>query len=137
MGEIPAPHEVLAFLDKAAGELDALGKEQESAYLNLGDAETEYQEKLDEALIELAEEYEAKEKRLPGEDVRLARARKRIDFAVYTRYRKAKRHAEGLDRHAKLLGTAVTARQSTLRGIREGMSTEGLGNTGETFGRRQ
>lgn len=135
MNALPSPAEVIAFLDKAAGELDALGKEQESAYLDLGDTEAEYQEKLDEALLELVEEYEIKEQRLPGEDVRLAKARKRIDFAIYTRYRKAKRRAEGLDRHAKLLGTAVTARQSTLRGLREGMSTEGFGNTGETFGK--
>jgi hypothetical protein len=127
MTALPAPAEVIEFLHTAAGELDSLGKELEAAHLDLGDCEAEYQEKLDEALLELVEDYERREKRLPGEDVRLAKARKRIDFSVYTRFRKAKRRAEGLNRHAKLLETAVTARQSTLRGIREGMSSEGFG----------
>jgi hypothetical protein len=130
---LPQPSEVIGFLDKSAEELDKLGKELEAAHLDLGDAEAEYQEKLDEALLELVEEYERREKRLPGEDVRLAKARKRMDFAVYTRYRKSKRRVEGLTRHSRLLETAVGARQSTLRGIREGMTLEGHGGTRESF----
>jgi hypothetical protein len=109
----------MEFLNDAAGQLDSLGKQLEEAHIALGDAETAYDEKLDEALIELVEEYERLEKRLPGEDVRLAKARKRIDFEVYVRFKKAKRLVEGLNRHIRAIETAVGARQSTLRGMRE------------------
>jgi hypothetical protein len=77
---LPQPSEVIEFLDTAAGDLDRLGKELETAHIDLGDAETAYEQKLDEALLELVDEYEQMEKRLPGEDIRLAKARKRIDF---------------------------------------------------------
>ena len=115
----PTPHAVMEFLNEAAGELDTLGKELEDAHLDLGDTEAEYDEQLDIALLDLVDEYERAEKRLPGEDVRLAKARKRMDFEVYVRYRKAKRRVEGLNRHIKAIETAVGARQSTLRGLRE------------------
>jgi hypothetical protein len=135
-GSVPSPATVMAWLDQAAEELDQLGKDLEAAHIDLGDAETEYEEKLDEALLELVEEYERLEKRLPGEDVRLAKARKRIDFGIYVRFKKAKRRAEGLNKHRQLLETAVSARQSTLKGLREGMHMEGHGPAGETFGRQ-
>lgn len=133
---VPTPAAVMAFLDRAAEDLDKLGKELEAAHIDLGDAEAEYEGKLDEALLELVEEYEATEKRLPGEDVRLAKARKRIDFEVYVRFKKAKRRVEGLNLHSRKLETAVTARQSTLKGLREGMTLEGRGTPGGTLGRR-
>lgn len=133
---LPTPAAVMAWLDQAAAELDQLGKDPEAAHLALGDAEVEYMEKKDEALIELEDEYERREKRLPGEDVRLARARKRMDFEVYVRYRKAKRRVEGLTGHARRLEEAVGARQSTLKTMREGFGLEGYGKDGETFGER-
>jgi hypothetical protein len=129
MTALPSPAEVIAFLDRAAGELDTLGKELEQAHILLGDAESEYEEKLDEALLELVDDYEQREARLPGEDVRLAKARKRMDFSVYTRYRKAKRRIEGLNLHSRKLETAVTARQSTLKAMRESLSLEGFGSS--------
>ena len=129
-GSLPTPAAVIEFLDNAASELDQLGKELEAAHIDLGDAETAYEEKLDEALIELVDEYERLEKRLPGEDVRLAKARKRIDFDVYVRFKKAKRRVEGLNLHAKKVETAVSARQSTLRGMREENELHHAGFTG-------
>lgn len=132
-GSLPNPATVIAFLNSAAGELDTLGKELEAAHIDLGDTETAYVEALDEALLELVEEYEAQEKRLPGEDVRLAKARKRIDFELYAAYRRAKRRVEGLNRHARKLETAISARQSTLKGIRE---ETGLHSSGFTGGER-
>lgn len=137
MTALPQPSEVIEFLDTAAGDLDRLGKELEAAHIDLGDAETAYEQKLDEALLELVDEYEQMEKRLPGEDVRLAKARKRIDFEFYVRFKKAKRRVEGLNLHSRKLETAISARQSTLKGLREGISSEGFGNTGETFGARR
>jgi hypothetical protein len=136
MTALPQPSEVIAFLDTAAGDLDRLGKELEAAHLDLGDAETVYEQAMDEALLELVEEYELTGKRLPGEDVRLAKARKRIDFALYSTFKKAKRRVEGLNLHSRKLETAISARQSTLKGLREGMSSEGFGHTGKTFGRQ-
>jgi len=129
-GSLPTPAAVIEFLDNAAGELDQLGKELEAAHIDLGDAETVYEEKLDEALLELVDEYERLEKRLPGEDVRLAKARKRIDFDIYVRFKKAKRRVEGLNLHARKLETAVSARQSTMRGMREEAALHGAGFTG-------
>jgi len=129
-GSLPPPAAVIEFLDNAAGELDQLGKELEAAHIDLGDAETVYEEKLDEALLELVDEYERLEKRLPGEDVRLAKARKRIDFDIYVRFKKAKRRVEGLNLHARKLETAVSARQSTMRGMREEAALHGAGFTG-------
>jgi len=117
----------MQWLDQAATELDDLGKRLEDAHIQLGDCEAEYIEKLDEALLLVVEEYEDKEQRLPGEDIRLAKARKRIDFEVFTRYRKAKRLVEALSLHARKLESAVGARQSTLKGLREGMTLEGYG----------
>lgn len=134
MTALPQPSEVIAFLNSAAGDLDTLGKELETAHIDLGDAETLYEEQLDEALLAIVEEYQDLGKRLPGEDVRLALARKRIDFSIYSTFRKAKRRVEGLNLHSRKLETAISARQSTLKGLREGMSSEGFGNTGETFG---
>jgi hypothetical protein len=136
MEALPTPAAVMQFLNTAAGDLDRLGKELETAHIDLGDAETAYEEKLDEALLELVDEYERMEKRLPGEDVRLAKARKRIDFEFYVRFKKAKRRVEGLNLHSRKLETAISARQSTLKGIREGMTSEGFGESGKTFGRR-
>jgi hypothetical protein len=127
---MPTPSAVMLFLDTAAGELDTLGKELEQAHLDLGDAETVYEEKMDEALLELVEEYEATGKRLPGEDVRLAKARRRIDFAIYSTFRKAKRRVEGLNLHSRKLETAISARQSTLKGLREETGLHQSGFTG-------
>lgn len=127
---LPTPAAVMSFLDQAAGDLDRLGKELEAAHLDLGDAESEYEEKLDLALLELVTDYEARGKRLPGEDVRLALARKRIDFSIYARFKKAKRRVEGLNLHSRKLETAVSARQSTLRGMREEASLHQAGFTG-------
>jgi len=129
-GSLPTPAAVIEFLDNAAGELDQLGKEPETPHIDLGDPETVYEEKLDEALLELVDEYERLEKRLPGEDVRLAKARKRIDFDIYVRFKKAKRRVEGLNLHARKLETAVSARQSTMRGMREEAALHGAGFTG-------
>lgn len=134
MTALPSPSEVIEFLNVAATELDSLGKQLEEAHIWLGDAESEYEEKLDEALLIVVEEYDGK--RLPGEDVRLALARRKMDFNVYSRYRKAKRLVEGLTLHARKLETAVGARQSTLKGIRETMATEGYGKPGPTYGER-
>lgn len=138
MTALPSPGQVIEFLDTAAGELDSLGKQLEDAHIQLGDAEAEYEEKRDEATLAILEEYEGDPNRkLPGQDVRLALAHKRIDFDIYVRYRKAKRLVEGLGARTRLLESAVNARQSTLRGLREGMTLEGHGRTGETFpGRR-
>lgn len=122
---VPSPGAVMAFLDQAAVDLDRLGKELESAHIELGDAETEYEDKLDEALLQIVEDYEGR--RLPGEDVRLAMARRRMDFDIYVRFRKAKRRVEGIEKHCRKLETAVSARQSTLKGLREGMAVEGYG----------
>lgn len=127
---LPTPSAVMAFLDQAAGALDALGKELEAAHIDLGDAETVYEEQLDEALLALVDEYNDLGKRLPGEDVRLALARKRIDFALYSTYRKAKRRVEGLNLHSRKLETAISARQSTLKGMREEAALHGSGFTG-------
>lgn len=137
MTVLPQPSEVIQFLNEAAGELDRLGKEIEQAHIQMGDCEAIYEEKRDEALLAIVEEYEAKEKRLPGEDVRLALAHKRMDFQTLIDYRKSKRLVEGLSRRTRLLESAVNARQSTLRGIREAMSSEGFGSAGETFGGRR
>lgn len=137
MTALPAPAAVIQFLDTAAGDLDRLGKELEAAHIDLGDTETLYEQKMDEALLELVEEYEVAGKRLPGEDVRLAKARKRIDFSIYSTFRKAKRRVEGLNLHSRKLETAISARQSTLRGMREEADLHQAGYTGETFGRRQ
>lgn len=129
-GSLPTPAAVMEFLDRAAGELDTLGKELEAAHVDLGDAETVYEEALDEALLAIVEEYEALGKRLPGEDVRLALARKRIDFSIYSTFRKAKRRVEGLNLHSRKLETAISARQSTLKGMREEAALHHAGFTG-------
>lgn len=128
---LPTPAAVMAFLDQAAVELDQLGKDLEAAHLALGDAEAEYEAKRDVALIELEDEYERREKRLPGEDVRLARARKRMDFEVYVRYRKAVQRVKGLTVRRTCKEAAVGARQSTLKAMREETALHHSGFTGE------
>ena len=130
MTAVPDPHTIMAFLDSAAGELDILGKLLEEAHIDLGDTEAAYEEALDEALIELVEEYEAREKRLPGEDVRLAKARKRIDFTLYAQYKKSKRRVEGLKSRIRTFETAIGARQSTLKSLREETNLHHSGFTG-------
>lgn len=134
MTALPSPAQIIEFLNVAATELDDLGKQLENAHILLGDAESEYEEKLDEALLLVVEEHEGK--RLPGEDVRLALARKKMDFEVYVRYRKAKRLVEGLRLHSRKLESAVGARQSTLKSLREGSGLEGYGKPGPTYGGR-
>lgn len=134
-GTTPDPHTVMAFLDSAAGELDTLGKLLEEAHIALGDAETVYEEALDTALLEIVEEHDGK--RLPGEDVRLAMARKRIDFALYSTFKKAKRRVEGLNLHSRKLETAISARQSTLKSLREETNLHHAGFTGETHGSKR
>lgn len=128
---LPSPSQILAFLDQAATDLDSLGKRLENAHLLFGEAEAEYEEKRDEALIEILNEYEGR--RLPGEDVRLALAHKRMDFSVYVRFKKAKRLVEGINARVRRLETAVNARQSSLKALREGSGLEGYGKTAETF----
>lgn len=132
---LPSPAAVIAFLDEAASELDKLGKELEAAHLLLGEAEAEYEEKKDIALIDILAEYEGR--RLPGEDVRLALAHKRMDFSVYVRYKKAKRLVEGINSNVRRRETAVNARQSTLKALREGLALEDYGKAGETRPRPQ
>lgn len=134
-GEVPTPAQCMAFLDQAAADLDDLGKRLEAAHVLLGDAETIWQEKKDIALIEIVEEYEKAGKRLPGEDVRLALARKRVDFQHYADWTKAKRLVLAIERRAKRLETAVEARRSTLKRMDGALGLEGYGPEGQTFGR--
>lgn len=121
---IPSPAALMQFLDKAAGELDELGKRLESAHIALGDAEAVWEQDKDTALLELIEQYEAEGKRLPGEDVRLAKARKRIGFQTYSDFIKAQHLVKAIERRVKRLETAVNARQSTLKALREGGGEE-------------
>lgn len=135
---LPTPAAVMAFLDEKAVEIDQLGKLIEEAHLALGDREAEWEAALDEALLELVEEYEARGERLPGEDVRLAKARKRTGFEVYAEYRRAKRRVEALEKHARKMETAISARQSTLKGLQEEAKVPTFDpRTGEVFGSRQ
>lgn len=127
---MPTPAAVMIWLDGAAGELDQLGKDLEAAHISLGDAEAAWEEQLDIALLAIVEEYEGRKKRLPGEDVRLAMARKRMDFQVYRDYIKAKRLVAGIEKHCRKLEAAVSARQSTLKGMREEGALHHSGFTG-------
>lgn len=124
MTEIPSPAQLMQFLDQAAGELDELGKRLERAHIALGDAEATWEQDRDLALLELVEEYEAAGKRLPGEDVRLAKARKRVGFQTYSDYTKAKHLVSAITQRIRRLETAVNARQSTLKALREGAGEE-------------
>ena len=121
---IPSPAELLQWLNWSAIQLEKLGTALEQAYIALGDSETEYEEQLDDALINLVDECERQGERIPPQDLRSARARKAIGFSVYTRYRKAKHLVNGLEKRSRLLESAVGARQSTLRGLREGSGRE-------------
>lgn len=114
---VPSPAAIMQFLDSAAGDLDSLGKELESAHIALGDAETTYEGKLDDALLEIVDEYERAGERLPGAETRMAMARKRIDFEIYVEAKKALRLVEALKARIKAYEAAVNARQSTLRGL--------------------
>lgn len=127
----------MAFLDEKAVELDQFGKELEAAHLDLGDAEVGWEEAKDEALLELAEEYEAKGERLPGEDVRNAMARRRTGFDIYRRWRKADRKVKAIEGRVRRVEKAVTARQSTLKRMEEESKAPTFDpKTGEVFGRR-
>lgn len=131
-GSIPTPQSLMSWLDEAAGELDALGKRLESAHVSMGDTEAAWEDAKDIALLEIVEEYENQGKRLPGEDVRVALARKRIGFQIYRDYIKAKALVKGLENHSRKMEKALSARQSTLKAIREGMSLEGFGRPQES-----
>lgn len=138
MTALPTPAEVMAFLDTAATELDDLGKRLESAHVSYGDAEAAWEEARDFALVELVQDHykQTPDRALPGEDVRLALARKRVGFQVYRDYLKAKALVKALENHSRKLEKALSARQSTLKGIREAMATEGYGKPGDTYGGR-
>jgi len=128
----------MAFLDEKAVEIDQLGKLIEEAHLELGDCEAAWEEALDEALLELVEEYGARGERLPGEDVRLALARRRTGFEIYSAFRRAKRRVEALEKHARKMETAISARQSTLRGLQEEAKVPTFDpRTGEVIGARR
>lgn len=136
MTALPSPAQVMAFLDTAATELDDLGKRLESALIALGDAEATWEQKKDVALIEIVEDYEREGKRLPGEDVRLALARRRTDFQYYAEWTKAKRLVTAIERRVKRLETAFEGRRSILKRLDSG-SPEGYGKPGETYGGRR
>lgn len=126
-GALPSPAEVMQFLDQAAGELDSLGKRLEAAHVSMGDAESAWEEAKDIELLRIVEESEG---RLPGEDVRLALARKRIGFQPYRDYIKAKALVKGIEGHVRRVEKAISARQSTLKGIREESMLHHSGFTG-------
>lgn len=134
---IPTPASLMAWLDEAAGELDSLGKRLESAHVSMGDTEAAWEDAKDIALLEIVEEYEDQGKRLPGEDVRLALARKRIGFQIYRDWIKSKALVKGLENHSRKMERALSARQSTLKAIREGMSLEGFGEPEESRPRKE
>lgn len=119
MTAMPTPAEVMAFLTDGAAEMDQIGKDLEAAYLRLGEAEADWEEERDAALLEIVDEYARKAERLPGEDVRNALVRQRVGGDRYRAYRRAKREAEGLEKKSRKLETAITARMSTLKGLQE------------------
>lgn len=128
---LPSPAAVMAFLDQAAVDLDSLGKRLENAHVSMGDAEAAWEDAKDIALLEILEEYENDPNRkLPGEDVRLALARKRIGFQVYRDYIKAKALVKGLENHSRKLEKAVSARQSTLKRMNAEAGLHHSGHTG-------
>lgn len=137
MTPLPAPQEIMAWLDQAATELDDLGKRLEDAYLSQGDAEAAWEDAKDVALLEIVEEYENSGARLPGVDVRLALVRKRVGFQTYRDYIKAKALVKGLENRSKKTEQAVMARQSTLKAIGQGMSLEGYGKPPESRPKRE
>lgn len=136
-GSLPSPSQIMAFLDQAALDLDTLGKRLEAAHLQLGDAEAAWEDAKDIALLEIVEQYANEGKKLPGEDVRLALARKRIGFQVYRDYIKAKALVKGLENHSRRLEKAVTARQSTLKRMEASQALEGYGRPAQSFPGRE
>jgi hypothetical protein len=116
---VPSPGVIMVFLEEKAIEIDELGKALEAAHLELGDAEAEWEQKLDGVLIKIVEEHKAEGERVPAADIRMAMARERVGFEPYGRYIRAKRNCEGLEKHGRMLDTAISARQSTLRGLQE------------------
>jgi hypothetical protein len=136
MTEVPNPGVIMEWLETQAKEIDTLGKRLEAGHIALGEAEAEWEGALDIGLLELLEKYSRKGERLPAEDVRLALVRKECGFEVYARYRRAKHLVEGIEKHSRKLETAISARQSTLKGLQEEMKLPSVDpRTGEIRGR--
>lgn len=128
----------MAFLEEKAIEIDDLGKALEEAHINLGDTEAAWEKAKDEALLDIVHEHTGRGERVPAEDIRLAMVRARCGFEVYADYRKAKRLCEGLEQHARKMETAISARQSTLKGMQEAERVPPFNaETGEIIGGRR
>ena len=133
---LPTPATIMVFLEEKAIEIDDLGKQLEAAHLELGDAEMVWEEARDGALLEIVDRYAGE--RLPAEDVRNAMVRKRVGFEAYSNYRQAKRRCEGMEKHGRMLDTAISARQTTLRGLQADLSRIPVDpDSGEVIGGRR
>lgn len=136
---LPHPATIMAFLDEKAVELDSLGKQLEAAHIGLGDAEVEWEDALDDALLKIHDDCHARDERMPAADVRSALARRDAEARTkYGTYRRAKRLCEGLEKRGRVMDTAVSARQSTLKRLEAELNARTFDpQTGETFGGRR
>lgn len=98
--------------------LDSLGKHLHEGVTKLVETEDKWEQKYDQFIEDLRDEYANSTSRLPGEDVRLSLARQ-AHRAEWQAYRTAKRNVEQLERRLSAKKAALSGRQSELSALRD------------------
>lgn len=106
------PAELQHYLDVKAQELDQLSKSLQAAHNDLEEAEEAWDQHYDDVLATIEEDTEPG-KQLPGEDIRISRARREGNGRdLWHAYRRADRKVKRLEKEGTQAGTVISACQS-------------------------
>lgn len=105
------PGELQRFLQDKRAELASLDVELQGAHDTLEEAEIRWMEVYDATLDDLEERVGRGEIKLPGEDLRIAEAR-RSNREAWSNWRRAERAVKKLEKRATLIANQISAAQS-------------------------
>lgn len=111
------PVEIIARLNGYLEELDKAGKGLDEALELLVEAEDQWETAYDIFVTDLVDEYARSNKRLPGEDVRIATCRQQHREAWQT-FRRAERAVQKYEKRISRLKAQVSGLQSELSALK-------------------
>jgi hypothetical protein len=112
------PMAVALQIERISTVLGKVAAELGSVTDRLADAEILYEDAFEAELEVVREEYEADEKRLPGEDVRRALIHKRIDRELYRDVKRLTGRQQALEKFGRLKSNELNGLQSELSMLR-------------------
>jgi chromosome segregation ATPase len=109
------PVDVDAQLEQYQEELATIGNDLDAHKDELDQASEAWEQHYDSVMESLEEQYAEENRQLPGEDIRISRARRGEGWETWARWRRAERKQKRLEKQLTRISKQISARQSQLK----------------------